>query len=187
MKTVGAPDPARIANTRDYRRSGERADAWNSLKALTLRGFSVPSLYLPVDTLYLGIELEKVLVKPPEKLPSAIRDAIFCVIQELWDLVVGRNPLGINDTELHKQPADLVDLGGSLSDEPLTHAMHHEHRLLLQVFRVYKAHVRARNGLADRLSIVRVVLVDLYIGLYQLWRDQLNGVAQCLQLPSKVV
>jgi hypothetical protein len=60
-------EDARVANTRDYRRGGERADAWNSLKALARRGCSVPSLYLPVDTLYLGIELEKVLDAPAKK------------------------------------------------------------------------------------------------------------------------
>jgi hypothetical protein len=65
--------------------------------------------------------------------------------------------------------------------------VHHEHRLLLSIFRVHEAHIRARHRLANSFRVIRIVLIALHIGFYELWRDELDRVAERFQASSKVV
>ena len=59
--------------------------------------------------------------------------------------------------------------------------MQHENRLLVGALDRHKAHVRPRNGLANRLRIPRIVLVALHVRPYELRRHQLGRVPQFAQ------
>lgn len=72
-------------------------------------------------------------------------------------------PLRQHHAELGEQTADAVDRRRALLDEPPTHAMQREDRLLLHRLHRHKAHVRTPHRFADRLGVVAVVLRALAI------------------------
>ena len=80
--------------------------------------------------------------------------------------------------ELGDEPADPIEGSRVLFDEALAHPLHCKIRLLLDCLHRYKAHVRPRDSLADRLRIVTVVLAAFALRGHELRRHQLHCVAE---------
>jgi hypothetical protein len=95
-----------------------------------------------------------------------------------------------HDAELAEQSADAVKRGGALFDKPLAGAVHHQARLLLDIFERHEPHVRALDGFADRGGVGRVVLAEPTghaIRGHELRSDQAHGVACGLEQACPVV
>src|SRR5580658_9430297 len=89
--------------------------------------------------------------------------------------------------ELCEQPAQAVQRRGSLLHESLAHAVQRQVRLLLDALDRYETHVRSGDGLADRLSIITVVLAALAIRSHEFRGHQLHDVTEHNEPPRPLV
>ena len=65
--------------------------------------------------------------------------------------------------------------------------MQHQIVLLLGALHRNKTHCRPLHGLSDRFGVGGVVLLALHVGLYIFWRNELDVMAQRLELPRPVM
>src|ERR1700730_13478621 len=88
---------------------------------------------------------------------------------------------------LGKQAPHLINQCGAALQQLLTYPVQRLNLLLLLALYRHKAHRRPGHGLANRLSIIRVVLVILSVGLHEPWAHQLYPMAQLPDLAGPVV
>src|ERR1039458_6565349 len=141
------------------------------------------------------VELQDLLLDPAqlssegqETRTSYLRNSLVVWIrddsEQLLDTVT---PNRRNDPELGKMSPDCIDYCGLLTDEQMAGAVQYQAALLLGGLGWYKPHVGPGDCLANGLRVSRIVLLPLDIGLHIRWRDQPQGVTQCLQLALPVV
>jgi len=97
---------------------------------------------------------------------------------------------GHGDAELQQQTPDAVDAGGAIGLHALAQAVHAQQALLLDALDRNEPHVRPARRLADRRSIVRVVLADVAFAAVrrsQMRRDDARVQAHRQQLARPVV
>ena len=90
-------------------------------------------------------------------------------LQQFLDPVT---PLRSHNAELGQMRPHGIDQLGPLPHQKIARAMQHQPALLLRRFDLYKTHGRASHRLTDRLSISRIILVALDLGLHILRRPQ---------------
>ena len=84
-------------------------------------------------------------------------------------------------------PTDRIRQHRALANEQLPAAMQHQARLLLFRFCRYKPHRWPRHRLADRSSIVGIILAALEIRLHIARRHQPHGVAERLKFAAPMM
>jgi len=95
--------------------------------------------------------------------------------------------LRLDQTELGHVTTKCVDQHRALADQQIPDSVHQERRLLLDRLYRHEAHRWTLDRLADRLSISRVVLVALDVGLHVLRWHEPHFMAQPGQLAGPVV
>ena len=80
-----------------------------------------------------------------------------------------------------------IDQLRALADQKITCAMQHQGRLLLRRLDGYEPHARARDSLADRGGIGRIVLGAPDVSLHVARRHQTHGMSELGQLSRPVV
>ena len=97
------------------------------------------------------------------------------------------NALGKDDAELRQQPTEHVDHLGPLPDNQTARSVQRKNGLLFRRFHIDEPHGRTGDGFADRLRIIGIVLVALYVGLHKLWGHQLYGKTPGLEMTRPMI
>jgi hypothetical protein len=94
-------------------------------------------------------------------------------VQQVLDAIASN---GSHDAKLGKMRADGIDQRYLLLHEEVPGTVQHQDRLLVGSLGLDEPHARARDGLADRLSIARIVFLPLHIRLHIGRRHEANCV-----------
>src|SRR6516165_2597713 len=148
----------------------------------------MPGMDALVDSSDLCCDRGVLACKNFEAEPCGLRDpTILLVSNDLEQLGCAVASLRRDNAELGQVTADRVRQHRSLPDQELAAAMQHQTGLLLLALGRHKTHRRTCHCLADRRSVIGVILAALEIGLHVTGRHQPHRMAECLKLSAPMM
>ena len=92
-----------------------------------------------------------------------------------------------DNAELGKVRSDRINHRGLLADEQMAGAVKHQAALLLRRLGWHKPHVGSCDRFANGLSVSRIILLPLDVGLHVGRRHQSYGMTKCLEFARPMV
>jgi hypothetical protein len=157
------------------------------MKALARLVGTMPGRDHSIELQNLPLEAEQLIAKRGKARTANLRHPFVTRIGNMQQLGDSFTPDRRDNAELGKVSPDRVDHRGLLADEEMTCAVKHQAALLLERLCWHKPHVGSRDRFANSLSVSRIVLLTLDVGLHVSRRHQSHGMAKCLQFARSMV